>query len=233
MVCFISLGEKGGKEKMNPKKKGGAYELEIARDLSLWYTEGKRDDIFFRSHSSGARATMRSKSGKRTKGQYGDLCASDPIGEPLIKVWTGECKSGYGRKATIRVKGKRREGQKVEVPWCILDILDSSFKLPKFLELWGEATAEAKAARGTVPILFLRRLRKASLIVMPHYEYTKWRDVFGGNNIPAMIQIRRVWDSEIDIMNLNDFFIWTKEKPYRRFKQNVFKGKHAKVTFTP
>ena len=31
------------------KQKGSAFEREICKKLSLWFTENERDDIFFRS----------------------------------------------------------------------------------------------------------------------------------------------------------------------------------------
>jgi hypothetical protein len=46
--------------------KGSSFEREIAKLLSLWWSEGMRDDVFYRSHASGGRFTMRRKSGKDT-----------------------------------------------------------------------------------------------------------------------------------------------------------------------
>src|SRR5574343_614270 len=106
----------------HPKAQGSSYEREIARQISLWYSKYKRDDIFYRSHSSGGRATNRKKAGKELKGQYGDICATDPSGKPLIDKWTIECKHGYGEKLKVKV------GKKVKTfdrQWCLLDMLDS------------------------------------------------------------------------------------------------------------
>lgn len=76
-------------------RKGSAFEREISKKLSLWWTDGKRDDVFWRSQTSGARATQRNKKGQKTFGQEGDIQAVDPIGQPLIDVCTIELKTGY------------------------------------------------------------------------------------------------------------------------------------------
>jgi hypothetical protein len=80
--------------------KGGAFERELCRTLSLWWTqydEEIRTDIFWRTAGSGGRAKTRSKRGQKTFGQYGDIQATDPIGQPLIDVLTIEAKKGYNK----------------------------------------------------------------------------------------------------------------------------------------
>lgn len=74
--------------------KGSDFERVICKRLSKWWTNGLRDDVFWRSQTSGGRATRRKKSGKTTYGSYGDIAAVDPIGEPLLKMWTIELKCG-------------------------------------------------------------------------------------------------------------------------------------------
>lgn len=80
---------------MKGKGKGSAFERQIAKDLSKWWTAGERDDIFWRSQTSGGRATQRKKSGKTTANQEGDLTTMDPIGQPLIDQVSIELKCGY------------------------------------------------------------------------------------------------------------------------------------------
>lgn len=74
--------------------KGGDYEREICKLLSRWWSDGERDDIYWRSSQSGGRATQRAKGGLTTYGSYGDIAAVDPIGEPLVKLFTIELKRG-------------------------------------------------------------------------------------------------------------------------------------------
>ena len=75
--------------------KGSAYERDTCRLLSRWWTGEARDDVFWRSAGSGARAKVRGRSGRDTAGQHGDIAATDPIGAALISVFTIELKRGY------------------------------------------------------------------------------------------------------------------------------------------
>jgi len=75
--------------------KGAAFERGICRQLSLWWTFGTRDDIFWRTPQSGGRATRREQKGKGSAGHYGDIMAVDPIGNPLLQFMTFELKHGY------------------------------------------------------------------------------------------------------------------------------------------
>ena len=79
----------------NKAGKGSQFEREFAKLLSRWWTEGERDDVFWRSSNSGGRATIRQASGISTFMQAGDIAATDPIGIPLLEVITFELKRGY------------------------------------------------------------------------------------------------------------------------------------------
>ena len=77
--------------------KGSEFEREFCKDLSLWWTDQERDDIFWRSSNSGGRATVRAKVGRTTAGQYGDVAAIDFDGLPLLELMTMELKRGYSK----------------------------------------------------------------------------------------------------------------------------------------
>jgi hypothetical protein len=89
--------------------KGQNFEREICTRLSRWWTDGRRDDVFWRSAGSGARATTRSKRGRQTANQHGDVTAVDSIGAPLIDLFTIEIKRGYS-DSTCQDLLDRREG---------------------------------------------------------------------------------------------------------------------------
>ncbi len=78
------------------KIKGNSFEREICSLLSNWWQEG-RSDIFWRTASSGGRATQRSRRGKATKNHNGDITATDPIGQPFLDIVTVELKRGYSK----------------------------------------------------------------------------------------------------------------------------------------
>lgn len=78
-------------------QKGSNFEREMCKRLSLWWTNKARDDIFWRSDGSGARATARRKQGKSTANSCGDIAILDPLGKPLVDAITFELKRGYPR----------------------------------------------------------------------------------------------------------------------------------------
>lgn len=81
----------------NRAGKGSQFERDTCRQLSLWFSGGLFDDWFWRTDSSGARATSRAKVGKRTIGNYGDIAATCPEGKPLTDFFTLELKRGYNK----------------------------------------------------------------------------------------------------------------------------------------
>src|SRR3990167_4570673 len=108
---------------MSKAYKGSDFERALCKRLSEWWTGGMRDDVFWRSSQSGGRATQRTKKGLSTYGSYGDIAAVDPIGEPLLKVFTIELKRGssYGIPGDL-LDFKRENGKH---PWvaCLLQAI--------------------------------------------------------------------------------------------------------------
>ncbi len=74
------------------KQKGNQFENKIAKDLSLWLTNGKREDVLIRSQNSGGRATMLSYSGRNFMSQAGDISAVESDGLFLTEKFILECK---------------------------------------------------------------------------------------------------------------------------------------------
>lgn len=77
--------------------KGFGWERAQSKKLSLWWTNNKNSDVFWRVRASGSRATNRKTRGERTINQYGDIMVTDPIGMPLVKYFTLELKRGYNK----------------------------------------------------------------------------------------------------------------------------------------
>ena len=84
---------------MTKAQKGSSFEREICSRLSLWWTNGERDDVFWRTAGSGARATTRGKRGVRTHNQQGDVASVDPAGAPLTDMFVVEIKRGYSKSS--------------------------------------------------------------------------------------------------------------------------------------
>lgn len=74
------------------KPKGNSFEGAVAKDLSLWFTDGERSDIFDRNSSSGAKATVYQKAGVLYKDQAGDIVSVSREGYPLTNLFIIECK---------------------------------------------------------------------------------------------------------------------------------------------
>lgn len=73
------------KEKnMNGKEKGNSFEREVSKLLSLFLSEGKEDDLLYRTASSGARYTSRKQRGKETRNQNGDITSINPKADDFI-----------------------------------------------------------------------------------------------------------------------------------------------------
>jgi len=87
--------------------KGSEFEKHVAKMLSFWWTQDEdypRDDIFYRTHGSGSRHTSRMKKKKTTANAAGDLMFIDDAGEPFIRNFIVEIKSGYTTTGRIRTK---------------------------------------------------------------------------------------------------------------------------------
>ena len=74
------------------KAKGSQFERLVCKELSLWVTGRKRDDVFWRSAMSGGRATLRRGQGKEARHQAGDISAVHESGYAFTNYWYIECK---------------------------------------------------------------------------------------------------------------------------------------------
>jgi len=170
------------------RDKGMKFERDICVKLSLWWSGGKDDDIFWRSNASGGRATNRAKKGKATPGQYGDITAIDPVGEALIRLTPLELKKGYP-KVTVH---------------DLLDHLPKQ-KPPVFWEWVRQAQAASDASPTAIGwLLITGRTRRLPLIWMPG----SLRTAFAQNGsfvdkLPIRLYYRKQW---VYGTTLEDFF---------------------------
>lgn len=130
--------------------KGSVFEREICKALGRWWTDGERDDIFWRTAGSGARATCRFRKGQSTAGQYGDVSAIDSIGEPLLQVFSIELKRGYSANSF---------GDMFDFP--------AKAKKQKWEVFYSQAKASAEASGARYWMLIWRRDRRKALVFMP------------------------------------------------------------------
>ena len=137
--------------------KGAQWERDVARTLSQWWSKKGDDDLFWRTHSSGARATVRSKRGKKTRGQYGDLCAVDSRGRTFTKAFVVSLKRGY--------KGITLQD--------LLDKLENPNREGEF-ESWIREAGDASISSDSIGwLLILKRDRRQPLLLMPGFIFLK------------------------------------------------------------
>jgi len=111
---------KAKKTKRKGRGKGPSFERQISKLLSMWWSGGERDDIFWRSTTSGARSTVRQRQGKSTFGQSADITAQDPIGQPLLDFMILELKKGYTKASVADIidKPARIKSREIE-QWIV------------------------------------------------------------------------------------------------------------------
>lgn len=74
------------------KAKGSDFERQICRKLSLWVSNGKDSNLFWRSAMSGGRATIQLAKGIKNKNQAGDISAIAHLGHKMLDEFVIECK---------------------------------------------------------------------------------------------------------------------------------------------
>jgi hypothetical protein len=98
------------------KGKGGSYEREICEILSLWMSDGKDSDWFWRTAGSGSRGTNRKSKGMGAN-QVGDIVAVDEKGAPLTNQYFIECKHYKNLNLDSLIYGTPKNNSILEF-WC-------------------------------------------------------------------------------------------------------------------
>ena len=179
------------------QKKGGNNEREKAKQISRWWTEGERDDVFWRDNS-GARATSRAKTGKSTAAGYGDITLSDPCGEALLRICTIELKRGYQELDMMALLDSKAEKTKI------------------FLNFWRQVSRDSSLAEkngwGKFPVLITHRDRKRPLITLDKKLFASIRE-FSGDYPNSRIIIE---NSEINavVMVFEEWLEWCNPKTF-------------------
>lgn len=177
----------------NPKNKGSKFERYVAKKLSLWWSDNERDDIFYLTSGSGARATTRKKKGIDTANSSGDIGTLDLIGKPFIDTFLIEVKRGYTLGTRINeteifdilkefdvllntqnmtnpfvtALGKIKKIYNRGKTGIIdpLDFIDSKKKEPLLLEWWRKAENERKGLGRKWSLIIFQRDGKKPCVV--------------------------------------------------------------------
>lgn len=193
------------------KPKGNGYEREVCRLLSMWWSDGTDDNVFWRSASSGGRATQRGKKGKNTTGHYGDISATDHVGAPFLKAITLEIKRGYSTSSIQDLIDKREGAATQEYEKWILQA-QVSRKLSGAYA-WGIILRRnQRQALITFPSVLIREIHKAQGKVIPRIVPT------------ASVEfIAEVGEEEMNItvMLLESFFMYITPEMVKVFVEGL------------
>jgi hypothetical protein len=141
------------------RQKGSQFERDMSRAFSLWVTNQKSDDCFWRSASSGGAHTRRQAKGGGMASQAGDLRCTAEGGVLFSKLFSVECK--FVKDATTHN-------------------LFFGNAAGKTVEFWLQASRDAKAT-GRRPILALRQNRIGEVLIVDQktancFIGAAWRD---------------------------------------------------------
>ena len=158
------------------KSKGAAYEREICRDLSLWISEGKQEDLYWRSSMSGGRSTVAFAKGKRLAAQAGDISCIHPAGQAFASRFFIEIKFYRDLQYMGLITGK---GHLIDF-WEETKV--QAKKYDKFpLLIAKQNRIPAMACLGSAGATFLGLQNRALLIatkcnlrIIPLYEFLKY-----------------------------------------------------------
>lgn len=183
------------------KTKGSSFERQMCRKLSLWWTDNRQDDVFWRN---SMRKTTKNPD---TKFQLGDLCAIDPDACIFISKVSIEFKSGYSRE---------RKGRKNirNTPWDILDIIDGKGD-NIFFSFWSQTVRDAQIS-GRMPMLIFKRDYHDPVICTSWLVYNNFCTYFNSYD-NYVIRLANTMYDDLSLMNLDKFLDWVSPDFFRGY----------------
>lgn len=115
---------------MNSKCKGSSFERWVSKELSLWISKGERQDLFWRTHSSGSLGTI-----SKMRTEYGDIMAIHEDGKTFMQEWNIECRHGK----VLNVKDLLYAGVKKKKSSSIIQFIEegrTNARLSRRKPLW-------------------------------------------------------------------------------------------------
>ena len=180
--------------------KGNNFERLLCKEFSMWWANGKRDDIFWRTQQSGGRATQRRKKGETTAGQYGDMTATDPIGLPLLEAFTFEFKRGYA-KTTLH------------------DLLDCQERHAhkQQMQVWmNKVRHESELASSHIWLLVIARINRRPMIFFPPKVEHRY-GVFARSEFGVGVQFNTYRSGQIYGTTLDHFLVTVRPKDIKKW----------------
>jgi hypothetical protein len=177
--------------------KGADFERTLAKQFSLWWTQGVRDDVFWRTSQSGGRATQRNKKGQATANSHGDMTTIDSIGEPFTSYFLLEFKRGYTKDLDV------------------LTFVDTKRKSLLLFDFWFKAEQDRVAAGRKQSLLVFKRDRFQVCVFFNGSFFWKLQRTYGPlcRNYIRM-QSDQEEEGSFIIFLLEDFFNWVDPKSF-------------------
>ncbi len=147
-------------------EKGNKFERGTCRKLTKWITGQEKPELFWRSATSGAKATQDAKKGHKSK-MGGDIISIDAQG-----IWFTDCFS-------LECKDRDSYGN--------LDLLFQG--KGDFLKWWEQAKADAGRVN-KVPMMVCKRYRGEDLLVLP-----MWMETRNINGVP-ITHVMTMWGAD-------------------------------------
>lgn len=184
--------------------KGAQFERDICRLLSNWISKGERDDLLWRSNSSGAQWTQQQKKNNRRKSfqsQAGDIISIDPLSEKFMSSVCLEAKFYKDLQMRNLFYGH----------------------VSKLKEFWSKHVLLSKEVE-RVPILVAKENRKPEIILIPDYLEIPMGVLLGTYSIVLLDAFLNTYDYESFQAILDKYQEGSHVGSSRRVKNNSRRG---------
>lgn len=193
--------------------KGNDFERNCCRSLSLWWTEGRRDDIFWRNRTRNTTQTPHAEH------QLGDITSVHHIGIPFIETFNVELKTGYSKTRA----GKRTKN----IPWDLLDLLDGKPDAKKIIHVFWQQTEQDAAISKRFPLLIFKRDYHTPIVCTDVHTAHTLCDYYGSIAKPVIRYSSCSEDIPFDLFlyRKEDFFQWLNPRTVQLIWQDRLKAK--------
>jgi hypothetical protein len=188
--------------------KGSSFEREMSRYLSKWWTNGERDDIFWRNR---VKVTSKTPNAER---QLGDITAFHTLGLPFVEMFNIELKIGYSHKSGGR-----------KIAWDLLDVIDSKKTDDNLLliNFWKQCLSDAELSNRIPILIFKRDMHKPVVCINTDY-FSEIKNYLGKLCVKNIIfNYKDVYS--LRLYDMEDFFNWMTPEIIKHIHRLLNNGK--------
>jgi len=192
--------------------KGDSFERDRSRALSLWWSDGERDDLFWRNRT---RITSNTPNKER---QLGDLTTVHTDGIPFIETFNVEFKIGYSKTR----KGVRHK----VIPWDLLDLIDGKGRV--FIDFWDQTTSDAFLSQ-RIPMLIFKRDHHSPVVAMYAMAVRRLEELNGRNTKYPFLTVNIVEHTPIELYGFDEFFRWLRPDVVKLYANILKAPKQSRI----